>query len=496
MRLPNFLNLHGKIKEERKLKGQEVTESEMRLLDDKSNNQIQTSLKNREIIRDYIIKYLEKKDQENITCIAKACNELDEFINIINDDSFKDMFKLYSNDIEELYEAISEPYPQLYNDLDIFFRLLERKGIDTNKYEILSVFAECVADRIAQLMSELLKDIDIYLDPMAKAFFMKFGEDVTIQKVIKEALRKSSDILKNPDLFDDLLIMTHFLDKFQFDYEVDELIKLIEQAKEEIKLEEFEKDLGTPLQKEKIEMEDFTELSGYEFKNYLKNLFELLGYTTIQTSLSGDQGSYLIFSKGDEKIVVQAKKYNGRVSNGAVQEVTDARNYSGANRAMIVTNSSFTKVAIELAHKNDIVLWDGQKLKEVIKELENKSAEDECFLQERHRRIIGGDWIQKFNIRCPCCEKEIDYEIDMEPYLKITEEGTLSGAGFTQDLDIKCPLCSFPFKFSFTLPSKLQHIWICNFCKKEFETKTASEEHERICGQRAESKRLGSDGRA
>ena len=37
---------------------------------------------------------------------------------------------------------------------------------------------------------------------------------------------------------------------------------------------------------------------------------------------------------------------------------------------MIVTNSSFTKSAIELAFSNDVELWDGRKLKNVIEDLE------------------------------------------------------------------------------------------------------------------------------
>ncbi|MGI6343519.1 MAG: restriction endonuclease [Bacillota bacterium] len=44
----------------------------------------------------------------------------------------------------------------------------------------------------------------------------------------------------------------------------------------------------------------------------------------------------------------------------AVQEVVAARGHYRCTRAMVITNSSFTKAAIELALDNDVILW-GQK---------------------------------------------------------------------------------------------------------------------------------------
>jgi len=88
--------------------------------------------------------------------------------------------------------------------------------------------------------------------------------------------------------------------------------------------------------------------------------------------VTGDQGADLILSKDGEKIVVQAKKYAGKVSNKAVQEIAAAKKYYNADRAMVVTNSAFTKSAIELAFSNDVELWDGRKLKTIIEDLESE----------------------------------------------------------------------------------------------------------------------------
>ena len=142
-------------------------------------------------------------------------------------------------------------------------------------------------------------------------------------------------------------------------------------VKEDIELEQFEQRLGTPPQEQRIGIGDFTELNGYEFEDYLKRMFELLGYTAVQTPTTGDQGADLILSKEDEKIVVQAKKYEGKVSNNAVQEIAAAKNHYDADKAMVVTNSSFTKSAMELALSNDVELWDGTKLRSIIRDLES-----------------------------------------------------------------------------------------------------------------------------
>jgi len=196
---------------------------------------------------------------------------------------------------------------------------------------------------------------------------------ITKENVIKAYLvswMTSDSEEYNVDVVEDVKTVSRLLNKFNFTCEADEVKELIEKIKEEIELEEFEQNLGTPPQKQKIEIGDFTQLNGYEFEEYLKNLFELLGYTAVQTPSSGDQGADLILSKDDEKIVVQAKKYDGKVSNKAVQEIAAAKNYYNTDRAMVVTNSSFTKSAIELAFSNDVELWDGRKLKNVIEDLE------------------------------------------------------------------------------------------------------------------------------
>ena len=107
-------------------------------------------------------------------------------------------------------------------------------------------------------------------------------------------------------------------------------------------------------------------LTGYEFEDFLKGLFNKMGFTAETTKLSGDQGADLIIEKFGKKIAVQAKRYNGKVGNTAIQEVTASIAYYGANRGMVVTTGEFTVSAIELARSNRINLIGRQKLEELI----------------------------------------------------------------------------------------------------------------------------------
>jgi len=107
-------------------------------------------------------------------------------------------------------------------------------------------------------------------------------------------------------------------------------------------------------------------LSGFEFENFLHQLFQRMGYQVQSTKLSGDQGADLVISRYNEKIVVQAKRYKNNVGNRAVQEVVASIAHYGANKGMVVTNSQFTKSAVELARSNQIRLIDGNELNSLI----------------------------------------------------------------------------------------------------------------------------------
>lgn len=105
-------------------------------------------------------------------------------------------------------------------------------------------------------------------------------------------------------------------------------------------------------------------LSGRSFEKYLEVHFRHMGYRVKLTSYSHDFGADLIVKKRGEKIVVQAKRYAKNVGISAVQEAVGSVAYYGADRAMVVTNSGFTKSARDLARQNEVELWGRQEIRD------------------------------------------------------------------------------------------------------------------------------------
>ncbi len=111
---------------------------------------------------------------------------------------------------------------------------------------------------------------------------------------------------------------------------------------------------------------DIDLMSGIQFEEFLCQYFNKQGYDCSTTKATGDQGIDLIAKKGELTIAIQAKCYSGTVGNHAVMEAFAGMKYYQANRCMVITNSTFSKSATELAKANNVVLWDRQVLIEKI----------------------------------------------------------------------------------------------------------------------------------
>lgn len=115
---------------------------------------------------------------------------------------------------------------------------------------------------------------------------------------------------------------------------------------------------------EKYNLNNIT--TGSQFELYLENIFKDLGYKVRHTGKAGDQGADLVLKYGDKIYVVQAKYYSSKLDNTPVQEIVGAIKYYNANQGVVVTNSSFTNGAEQLAKANNIILIDGIELKQLV----------------------------------------------------------------------------------------------------------------------------------
>jgi HJR/Mrr/RecB family endonuclease len=115
------------------------------------------------------------------------------------------------------------------------------------------------------------------------------------------------------------------------------------------------------------EFDKIDAMDGREFELFTGELFRALGYTNVTvTQSSCDFGADVIAEKDDVRFAIQCKRYSAPVGVSAVQEVIASKSLHDCHVACILTNNTFTPAAEELARKNLVILWDGNKLKEFI----------------------------------------------------------------------------------------------------------------------------------
>lgn len=115
---------------------------------------------------------------------------------------------------------------------------------------------------------------------------------------------------------------------------------------------------------------DVDRMDGIEFEMYLEVLFEKIGFKTERTQASNDYGADLVL-EGQERIVIQAKRYKSTVGIKAVQEISSARAFYNATGAWVVTNNYFTTPAMRLAQSTGVRLIDRDELVDLILSSQN-----------------------------------------------------------------------------------------------------------------------------
>jgi hypothetical protein len=107
-------------------------------------------------------------------------------------------------------------------------------------------------------------------------------------------------------------------------------------------------------------------MRGTEFEDFLRRVFESLGYKVQMTKGSGDQGLDLILTGKGRRIGVQAKGYSDTVGNSAIQEANAGMGFYDCECCIAITNSTFSRSAKELADKIGCLLIDGTRLPDLI----------------------------------------------------------------------------------------------------------------------------------
>lgn len=124
----------------------------------------------------------------------------------------------------------------------------------------------------------------------------------------------------------------------------------------------------------KAGIKEIDKMAGREFEQYLEHLFRNLGYKVGLTPSSNDFGADLIV-EGNNRIVIQAKRYKNKVGVKSVQEINSAKTYYEADEAWVITNNTYTTQAIKLANSTNTKLIDRYDLVKLILKTKDASSQ-------------------------------------------------------------------------------------------------------------------------
>lgn len=311
----------------------------------------------------------------HIIFLEKKINALtndDEFYKII-DDMIKEV-----DDMEIVYE----------NTLPIYKEFYESKLGFVNEY-MFRVATMIINDKV-RISNEIEKEVINYQDNN----YSNIDNISSIDNIIKfwlESLAKDNVKVNNIDLYtiakiNDVIVQTNNELLLECLTNLKDWIKYYDSKVEYLRKESDKNrylsgDFSKEKQAKAFKYSLINVETGEEFELYLQNLFRELNYKVKHCGKSGDQGGDLIVKKGNITYVIQAKYYTHKLDNTPIQEVVGAIRFYNANRGVVITNSTFTKKAIELANTNRIILINGDDLEKLTECIYEKDK-DRDFIED------------------------------------------------------------------------------------------------------------------
>lgn len=134
------------------------------------------------------------------------------------------------------------------------------------------------------------------------------------------------------------------------------------------KREEQQKKTKKNAKKNIVSMTEADAMKGHEFEHFCADLLRKNGFKKVSvTPGSGDQGVDVIAVKGTARYAIQCKRYASPLGNKPVQEVYTGKAFYGCRFGVVMTNSTFTPHAKDLAKKTGVLLWDRKVIQELMR---------------------------------------------------------------------------------------------------------------------------------
>ncbi|MBZ6485164.1 restriction endonuclease (plasmid) [Priestia aryabhattai] len=346
-----------------------------------------------------------RKTQTNLSSYNRTIQDIEKQINIISEEQnilevnsireidpvldelmerfnhAKDLSVLISREADSILEFIKEK--NKVRETSLFYSpgfIVTNKAIDFYNTDILRFFSLLNREGYSVKGKEkfylsLLREkaIEKNYNKLEDEFFLLF-ELNTINSTVNDVINMYIQILQGDTLYYSNYL--HFLNVFLFkngfirnSLEIVRLEKLIENQFKVYEINKLKKELFNIAKTDEdktITLADINLMSGERFEHFLVDLLQNLGFRAKVTKLSGDQGVDIIAKRKGKIYAIQAKRYAKTVGNKAVQEVVAGKEFYKADVSWVITNSDFSPHAIDLADKTKTILWNGNKLNNMI----------------------------------------------------------------------------------------------------------------------------------
>jgi HJR/Mrr/RecB family endonuclease len=119
------------------------------------------------------------------------------------------------------------------------------------------------------------------------------------------------------------------------------------------------------------DVESIDGMEGHDFELFCARLLTKNGFENVLvTQGSGDQGVDILAEKDDIRYAIQCKNYAPKLGNGPVQEIYAGKVFYHCHVGVVMTNTTFTQSAQDLAEATNVILWDRDRLQEFMDEAE------------------------------------------------------------------------------------------------------------------------------
>lgn len=121
----------------------------------------------------------------------------------------------------------------------------------------------------------------------------------------------------------------------------------------------------SPIENELLEID---KMEGHAFEEWCAALLRKNGFENVLvTPGSNDQGVDIVAEKEEIYYAIQCKCYSSDLGNTPVQEVYAGKEMYNCQVAVVLTNRHFTEGAKALAKRTRVLLWDREKIIELLK---------------------------------------------------------------------------------------------------------------------------------